>query len=340
MKIDSYSPTIRRREMDSVLTALVHERVGPGEQTARLIQLAREYVGFDHCLALRSPATALSIALSALDLPEGAAVVISALSPRYYAAVLSDLRLKAVCADVDESTLSPTPDTVRAALTPEVRALALHHSLGYVPDVPALLELNIPVIEDCSRSYGANWLDRRAGSFGVFTLLGLEERDVLTAGGGALLYAAGRREGAVLRRYNELPPEYRLPDLNAALAFVQFKEAERNFERRREIAAVYTQSALRSRHKRPMQAGDCEYNNYSFPLVLETGLKDVVSYASKKEVEAEAAFSDSVAAKLPETTRACPVADSLALRTVLFPLYPRLGKAQVAKIAKVLATLP
>jgi perosamine synthetase len=340
MKIESYSPTIRRKEMDAVLTAMVQEQVGPGDQTARLIQVAKENLDFDYSMALRSPATALSIALRALDLPDGSAVLVSALSPQYYMNVLSDLRLRPICVDVDESNLCVTNAGIEDKLSPDVRAIVLHHALGFVPDVPALLELNIPIIEDCSRSYGSHWLDRRAGSFGTFTILGLEERDVLTAGGGALLYANGRREGTVLRRFSELPAEYRLPDLNAALAVVQFKEAERNFIKRKEIAAVYTQSALRIRHKRPSQAGEGEYNNFCFPLILETGMKDVASYAAKKEVEAEPAFTESIAVKYPDESKTCPVANSLALRTVLFPLYPRLGKTQVSKISKVLATLP
>jgi len=326
--------------MDAVLTAMVQEHVGPGEQTSRLVQIAREYIGYDYCLPLRSPVTALTIALQAMDLPDGSSILISALSPQYYVNVIKELRLQPVCIDVDESSLSVTVDAVKQKLTPETRALVIHHTLGLVPDVPAIHELNIPIIEDCSRSFGANWLDRRAGSFGLFTILGLEERDLLTAGGGALLYAHGRREGTVLRRFSELPIEYRLPDLNAALALVQFKEAERNFEKRKEIAVIFTQSALRIRHKRPVQIGECEYNNYSFPLILETGFKDVEAYASKKEVEVESAFTDTIAAKNPEETRSCPVANSLVLRTIIFPLYPRLGKTQVSKIAKVLATLP
>ncbi len=340
MKIESYSPTIRRKEMDAVLTTLVGERVGPGDQLSRLIQSAREHIEYDYCLALRSPATALTLALRALDLSDGSGVVISALSPAYYPVVLDELRLRAVYCDVDESSGAMTAATVRAVLSESTRAIVVHHALGIVPDVPAIAELGLPVVEDCSKSYGAHWYETRAGSFGVFTILGLEERDLLTAGGGALLYAAGRREGMVLRKYAELPAEYRLPDMNAALALVQIKEAERNFEKRKEIAAVYTQAALRTRHRRLIQGGDTEYNNYAFPLVLETGAKDVRAYAAKKEVEAEAAFADTPVATGRADVAACPVANSLALRTVLFPLYPRLGKAQVAKVAKVLATLP
>lgn len=340
MKIESYSPTIRRREMDAVLTAMVQERIGPGDQSARLILVAKEFLDFDYCMALRSPVIALTLALRSLDIPAGASVVVSALSPAYYFDVITDAGLVPVCADVDDASGALTAQSVSAVLGEGVRAVVVHHALGIVPDVPAIAELGVPVIEDCSRSYGTNWGERKAGSFGVFTILGLEERDILTAGGGALLYANGRREGTVLRRYADLAPEYRLPDLNAALATVQFKEAERNFIKRKEIASVYTQASMQVRHKRPIQIGDCEYNNYAFPLILETGMKDVCSYAAKKEVEAESAFTQSLAAKQPDLTKACPNANSLALRTVLFPLYPRLGKSQVAKVAKVITTLP
>ncbi len=340
MKIEAYSPTIRRKEMDAVLTTMVGEKVGPGEQSMRLLQIAQEHIGFDSAIGLRSPETALRLALGALDLDPGSEIVLSALSPVYYVYVIEALQLKAVYCDVDENSGAVTPETVRKATGERSRALVVHHAMGIVPDMAAIAELGFPVIEDCSRSYGSNWQDRRAGSFGIFTILGLEERDVLTAGGGALLYASGKRESTVLKRYSDLPMEYRLPDINAALATVQFKEAERNFEKRKEIASIYMQSSLRTRHRTLAQVGDAEYNYYAFPLVLDTGAKDARNYSIKKEVLAEMAFEDSAVQKRPMEQQACPVAISLALRTLAFPLYPRLGKTQVAKVARVLATLP
>jgi dTDP-4-amino-4,6-dideoxygalactose transaminase len=156
---------------------------------------------------------------------------------------------------------------------------------------------------------------------------------MLTAGGGALLYAANRRDGSVLRGFAELPPEYSLPDINAAMAVIQFREAAKNLEKRGEIARVYTQSALRTRHKRFIQETG-EYNNYAFPLILETGLNDVKVYARKKDIIVENAFDAAPEAGL------CPEAYSLSLRTVLFPLYPRLSSAEVERISKLILTLP
>ena len=199
----------------------------------------------------------------------------------------------------------------------------------------------------------------------MFTILGLEERDMLTSGGGALLYAMNRRDAAVLRNLGnagggELPPEYGLPDMNAAMAIVQFREVPKNLLKRREIARLYTQSALRTRHKRFIQHdiqnpkaersvsrdGDSneklsvEYNNYAFPLCLETGMKDVKAYARRKEIAIENAFERTPAGSGIVPPEQCPEAYSLSLRTVLFPIYPRLSMADAGKVSKLILTLP
>ncbi len=343
MNINVYSPTIRRKEMDAVLSALVDDALGPGELNVRLLTVAKEYCNYDYAVSFRSPALALFYALKALNIPQNEGVLLSALSPLYYIQVLKDSSLTPVIADVDEHTGNLTKNTVSKAIqdtTVPVRCIINHHTLGYASNTADLIELGIPIIEDISRSYGTNIGELKVGSLGTLTLLGLEERDVLTAGGGAILYASNRREAAALKQFAELPPEYQLPDMNAAMAVVQFKEHEKNYSRRKEIAEVLLQASLRTRHKRFVQLDVTEYNNYSFPLVLQTGMKDVITYAHKKEISVENAFNDTVIVKMAELQSSCPNAYSLSLRTVLFPLYPRLSGKQIEKIAKVLATLP
>jgi dTDP-4-amino-4,6-dideoxygalactose transaminase len=83
-----------------------------------------------------------------------------------------------------------------------------------------------------------------------------------------------------------------------------------------------------------------EYNNYAFPLILETGMKDVMAFGRRKEVSVEYAFEDTLMGAGLVPREACPEAYSLSLRTALFPLYPRLSSAQITKVSKFLAALP
>jgi len=328
--------------MNAVLTAMVEDRIGPGEQAKFLVQTAREKIKFDYCLSLRSPAIALYLALKSLNPEKGQGILISALSPLYFRRVIEDLALVPHYCDVDLSTACVSRETVSKAMEggQEIKCMVLHHTLGFVPDADAFAELNIPVIEDCSHSFGTETEERSAGVFTpVFTILGLEERDMLTSGGGALLYSLNRRDSALLRGPGDLPPEYGLPDMNAALAVVQFREAAKNLLKRREIADLYTQSAIRTRHKMFIQQKS-EYNNYAFPLILETGVNDVKTYARRKDIVVESAFENTLAGSGAVPPEKCPHAYSLSLRTVLFPLYPRLGMAKAGKVAKLIMTLP
>jgi dTDP-4-amino-4,6-dideoxygalactose transaminase len=379
MKIEVYSPTIRRKEMDAVLTALVEDKIGPGERGHVLIRNAKEIFRFDYCLALRSPAIALYIALKALGLKAGQGVLLSALSPRYYLEVLRELQLQPVYCDVEDGSPLTGKAAAEAALgragDAEVRCVLLYHSLGFLPDYRSIAELGLPVIDDRSQSFGsafslqqnpeggnpesppASAAAEAAGpetGSGVFTILGLEERDMLTAGGGALLYAMNRRDGSVLRNFAGISPECGLPDMNAAMAVIQFRESQRNLEKRRDIAQIFDQQARRTRHRRFAVDENFCYNNYAFPLILETGLKDVKAYARKKDIAVEGAFSHTLMGLFTEDEEAggetgrtgglrkedCPEAYSLSLRTVLFPLYPRLSSAEVERISKLILTLP
>ena len=359
MKIEVYSPTIRRKEMDSVLTAMVEDRIGPGERSRLLLQTAKEYLHFDYALSLRSPAIALALALKALNPERDQCVIVSALSPRYYADVIRDMGLRPLYCDVSPAFPCMSRETVEQALAanaggPAVLCVVLHHTLGFLPDTASIAETGLPVIEDISQSFTVT-SDRaenprqpesaaadapKERAHGIFTILGLEERDMLTAGGGALLFAYNRRDGAALRSYGDLPPEYCLPDINAALAVVQFREARKNIEKRAALAHAYVQSSLRTRHKRFIPLDDHEYNNFAFPLVLETGLKDALAYARKKDIILESAFENTIAGVSAGDSPHCPVSYSLSLRTALFPLYPRLRQTEAERVSKLILAIP
>jgi dTDP-4-amino-4,6-dideoxygalactose transaminase len=331
--------------MDAVLTALVEDKVGPGERSEFLIQTAKERLGFDSCISLRSPAIALALSLKLLNIEAGKGVMVSALSPLYYLRVIQDMGFTPVVCDVGENQACLSKETILSALDGrDIRAIVVHHTLGFTPESVDIAEIGVPIIEDCSLSCGTSYstdtgrVERSASRVSPFVILGLEERDMLTAGGGALLFAVNRRDGSVLKNAGGLPPEYGLPDMNAAMAIVQFRDLAKNLEKRKEIAQVYAQASLRTRHKRFIVHEP--YNNYAFPLILESGMKDVKAYARKKEIMVESAFSGTIIGGNPDLNERCPVSASLALRTALFPLYPRLSSADIEKTAKVIGTLP
>lgn len=341
MKIPVYSSTIRRKEMDAVLTCMVDEKVGPGEMNTKLNQLVCEQFGVSSAFSFRSASIALLYALEALGIEKGTGIIISALAPAWQFKSLIKAGFLPIVTDVDPDTTLMSKDLIQKSIEKGGRVLVLHETLGSIPNFEELLSLQIPVIEDISQSTGSTIDEQFVGTFGVLSILGLEEHDVLTAGGGAVLLTKEKRDAIVVQKLASLAPTTDLlPDINAALAFVQLKELKRNILLRQEMKSVLVQAVMQGRHKTLPINDTINSSVYYFPVILSSGYKEVKQYVNRKNVEIELAFDTAVVNLLDEEYDDCVHAKSLALRCVLFPLYPRLGTAKLSKIAKLLGTLP
>lgn len=363
--IQTFSPTIRRKEMDAVLTCMVDEKLGPGELNAKLVQSVKENLGCDGAVAFRSPAIALSYALKALGLEKGSGILVSALAPSWQYIVLKNLEYKPLIVDVDEENGLMSFDSIEIGVKNGGKMILIHETMGILPDFEKILSLGIPVVEDISQSYGASVLQesgssesadavenaagsekkdegKKAGTFGVYSILGMEDHDTVTSGGGAVLVAPGRREWIVLKKLADEAPETDvLTDMNSALGWIQIKEFARNEAARKTMFEIFQKSLMSGKNKTFIRAPGSGSTIWSFPVVLEGSFKDTKQYASRKEIEIRLAYEKSVISLLEDEERSAYIhAKSLFLRTVLFPLYPRLGSASAAKIAKVLGTLP
>ncbi len=357
--IQTFSSTIRRKEMDAVLTCMVDEKTGPGELNMRLIQAVKEFTACDGAVAFRSATIALSYALKALDLPAGSEIMISALAPSWQYVAVETLGYKPLVLDVSEESGLVTAEIVAEGAKAGGRLLLLHETMGIIPELEKIAALGIPLIEDISHSVGAvveakedgesaagedgkAAAAKNAGSFGVYAIMGLEEFDTITAGGGAILMAPRRREWSALKSFTDSAPRTDiLPDINSALAFVQIKEFRRNEDIRKTIYASFQHALLSGKNRTFVREHGDGSTIWSFPVVLSGSFKDAKQYASRKEIEIRPAYEDSVIAlKDEELSASCKKAKALFLRTVLFPLYPRLGSEAVTKITKVLGTLP
>ncbi len=339
--IPVFKPSIRRKDMDAVLTCMVSDSLAHGEQARRLASEVAGYLGLAGGVALRGRDRAVHLALDAMAVETGAKVIISPLAPASYADILAQRGLVPLYADANAENGTLQAREVEGLLGEHPAAIIATASLGFVPDLEALAATGVPLIEDISTAFGANVGERRCGSYGRYTIVSLEPEDIITSGGGALLLAAGKKElGDLKRLTDELPRSMLLADMNAALGVIQLGAVEQFVQRRSEIAQLYQQSLLKTRHKSLSAIGEGENIWFTFPVLLAGGMKDVAQYARKKGVETAAGFQDTIASRLDFGNLHLPNARALYLRCMLFPLYPSLGKQNAAQVSKVLSTLP
>ncbi|MBN2509664.1 MAG: DegT/DnrJ/EryC1/StrS aminotransferase family protein [Spirochaetales bacterium] len=332
---------VKRKEMDCVLSSLVEENIGPGPEMRKFCGEVSRMLGVEKGIALRDRERALYVALSVLELEKGKGVIISALSPSYYADVIQSLNLYPVYADVDPDTAAVTPSSVEAVLSEDVQAIIVHYPLGYVPEIEKLVEYGIPVIEDVSQALLTRLEDKAAGSFGAFCLIDVEWNSLITAGGGCLLLPCDKKYRRQCKSlFDSIPEHLLLPDMNASLGLAQVLSLEKRLEERGEIEEIFQNSLMKSRHKTFLQRGEWKNVPFCFPVILQSAMNDVIQYTHKKGILIEPAFGNCVLSSRPDERFPSPNAQAVMLRTVVFPLYPILGKKNIATISKVLATLP
>jgi perosamine synthetase len=341
MALPVFRPTVKRKDMGSVLSCIVSDKLGPGEISRELTSRACHLLGHAGGVSLANGYLAVSAALDSLGLAASDAVILPALAPSLWLRVLQDKGMVALVADVEPDSASIDAAQVAALVQKGAKAILVPHTLGVVADVDALRPHGLPILEDASQALGGKTGETACGSAADICLLSLEPENIITCGGGALVLARSRNGAAALRKIQESSPLYSpLADMNAALGIAQITALESFVAVRREVAAAYAQALLKSRHLSLVQKLDADNVLSSFPVALADGMKETRHYALKKNVDTAPAFADTIAALEESPAAHCVNARSLVLRCLLFPLYPTLGKRDVEAVCRVLSTLP
>ena len=341
MHIPISRPSIKRSDMDSVLSCMVTDSLGPGILSNRLIRLVAEYIGVAGGVAVREYPRAIKIVFEAMGLTKGDRILLTPLHPPVYAKVAREMEIEPRYVDVASENGCISFENVMQEDLTTIKAVVAFAPLGFVPPIEKLLETGIPLIEDISQALGANTASRRLGTFGSYTLISLEPDSIITSGGGVLILGKGRKEVNILQKIVESDQlEILLPDFNAALGITQIQSIERFLSKRKDIAQIFSQALMRTRHKPLLQPDEAENVYYSFPVLVSSALKDVQAYCKKQGIETTLAFHHSILGMGFTQGKDFPAARSLYLRCLLFPLYPSLTKSSIEHMQKVLTSLP
>ena len=216
------------------------------------------YCEAKHAVGLANGLDALTLALRALDIGPGDEVIVP--SNTYIATWLavSNMGAKPVPVEPDAATYNLDPARIEAAITPATKALLPVHLYGQPADLDPVIAIarrhKLRVIEDAAQAHGARYKGRRIGAHGDIVCWSFYPGKNLGAMGdaGAITTndAALAERVALLRNYGsrekyvneEAGVNSRLDPIQAAILRVKLGALDDWTERRRAIAATYTEA--------------------------------------------------------------------------------------------------
>lgn len=234
---------------ESVLAVIRSGTIAQGPVVAALEAGFSRLCDVPHALAVNSGTTALVLALQALGVGPGDEVLTS---PFTFAATLNaiiETGATATFVDIDD-TYTVDPTLLAAAINPNTRVIMPVHLYGQPADMEAITAAaahGIAVVEDAAQAHGARFAGRPVGSFGIgcFSLYATKN---MTSGEGGIVTTSDdelaermrilRNQGMQQRyQYVLAGHNYRLTDLQAAVAVPQLATLAAQTERRRANAA-------------------------------------------------------------------------------------------------------
>ncbi|MAK65162.1 MAG: UDP-4-amino-4,6-dideoxy-N-acetyl-beta-L-altrosamine transaminase [Maricaulis sp.] len=262
--------------------------------------------GAEHAIACSNGTTALHLALAALDIGPGDVCVVPAITFMATANAARYCGADVVFADVDPETGLMTPETLDVALEVArlrgtVKAVLPVHLAGQCEDVAGLAQrahaAGAVLVEDACHAVGSRHEGEPVGScrhsvsacfsFHPVKTIAAGEGGAITTNDAALAERLRRlrshgieRDPARMQRQagepwwhemSELGWNYRLSDIQAALALSQLKRLDLFAARRQELAALYDDAfePLAPRIQPLARTPDCEPCLHLYPVRID-----------------------------------------------------------------------
>lgn len=295
-----------RARVDAVLES---GQLVQATQVAELEAVLGERLG-RHAMACSNGTAALHLALLALDVGPGDDVIVPAFTWPSAVSTVTLVGANPVFCDVDAETFCIGAAGVRDAWTERTRALIAVHQFGIPADVAALRALceerGAVLVEDAACAIGtlvqaasersaAGQAPRasgagEAGTYGALACFSFHPRKVLTTGEGGLVVTADDalaervrclrnhgQAGAGLLRFAEAGPNYRMPEISAALGIGAARRLDATLAHRRALAARYV-AALRELPAVHVPGGvaDPRSNQQSFVIRVRADRRDAL----------------------------------------------------------------
>jgi len=317
------------------------------------------YCEAGYAVGLGNGLDALSLALRALDIGVGHEVIVP--SNTYIATWLAVSSVGAKPVPVEPNPITHNIDTtkIEAAITPQTRAILPVHLYGQPADLDVILDVahcnGLRVIEDAAQAHGARYKGKRIGAHGDIVCWSFYPGKNLgamgDAGGITTNDKAIAQKVALLRNYgsrqkyvNETAgSNSRLDPIQAGVLRVKMRHLDKWTDRRRHVAATYTDCLQTTNLKLPHVPVWSEPAWHLYVVrtlerdvlqsrLMKAGINTIIHYPIPPHMQR--AYTG-----LKIAASALPISQKLASTVLSLPMGPHLSSDEIVCIAQTLQHL-
>lgn len=273
--IPLHAPTFAGNEKKYLMETIDSTFVSSvGEFVNRFEEMMAQYTGAQYAVACVNGTNALHMALLVSGVKENDEVITQALTFVATANAISYIGAQPLFIDVDRDTMGLSPTALSQFLEQKaekkadgftynkktgrrIKACVPMHTFGLPCRIDELAAIckqwNIALVEDAAESIGSYYKGKHTGTFGQVGVFSFNGNKTITCGGGGAIVTNSKelaQQAKHLTTQAKMPHpwkfthdavgyNYRMPNLNAALACAQLEQLDGFIERKRSLAEEY-----------------------------------------------------------------------------------------------------
>ncbi len=280
-----------------------------GKYVNEFESLIKEYFDAEYAVSVNSATAALHIAVAACGVGPGDEVIVTPYSMCASATCIIMQNAIPVFVDIEEDSFCIDPEKIEKAITPRTKAIIVVHLFGRPANMDEIIKIasenNLYVIEDSAQSPGATYKSRLAGTIGDIGVFSLNQHNTITSGEGG--FAITKDENMALKMQlirnhgevivgdmniedigNIVGFNYRMTELEAAVAVEQFKKLDFLNNHRIELAEYLTENLLEFRGLMlPQKCKEDKHVYFVYPIRVEEDTVGISRDIFVKALQAE-----------------------------------------------------
>ncbi len=341
-------PKITEEEITAVTKVLRSGNIVQGEETSSFEKEFSEYIGTDYGVITSSGTTALMTGLTALGLKQGDEIITTPFSFIASANSILYTGAKPVFVDIDSKSFNIDTSLIEKKINEKTKALLIVHLYGLSCDMDAIMEIckkhNLILIEDCCQAHGAEYKNKKVGTFGDIGVFSFYATKNMICGEGGIILTNNQdiaerckalRSHGEFKRYNSdfLGYNFRSTDVFSAIGRIQLTKLRNFNERRREIAEMYNQG-LKDVGDLKLPIEEEGYAHVYHQYTIKTSKRDeLAKFLSKEGIGNKVYYPVPIYKQEPYKSmgynETLPVVENISSKVLSIPVHPSITDENV-----------
>lgn len=347
-------PIITNEELMAIEDVFKSGMLAQGKIVNEFENKFSEYTEVKNSIAISNGTVALDLTLKVLGIKNGDEVITTPFTFIATANAILYQRARPMFVDINEKTFNINPDNIIDKITQNTKAVIGVHLFGHPFDVKAIQDIcedhKLLLIEDCAQAHGAEYQERKVGSFGTGCFSFYPTKNITTGEGGMITTSDNdttdlcrllRNHGQSSKYFHTiLGYNYRMTDIQAAIGIVQLKKLDEFNKKRIQNAEYLNENIDIEGIITPYRKNNVKHVYHQYVITIDENIinrEKLIRYLISKGIGSAIHYPVPIY-KQPLYQKLgfkenCPITERLANTVLSLPIHPSLKEEDLKNIA-------